>query len=180
MNIFLYSFNSVVHTHYLEIFIKQIVIRNSSCISGRNTGHVKLLLYSFIWFLAFVSALQANRHANFRPGSKGELYLRGNVRSWLPRNDFGRIYHVTLIIQLQRVSAQSARNIVSPVFKTTKLSSVSLALPDKLYWIDLTVHMGIQRNPGPVSSETSAQLQPPLCKSNLPVLIKYLRTELLN
>ena len=24
----LYSFNSVVHTHYLEIFIKQIVIRN--------------------------------------------------------------------------------------------------------------------------------------------------------
>ena len=66
------------------------------------------------------------------------------------------------------------------VFKTTKHGSVSLALPDKLYWIDLTVHMDIQRNPGPVSSEPSAQFQPLLCKSNLPVLIKYSRTELLN
>ena len=28
VNTFLYSSNSVVHTHYLEIFIKQIVIRN--------------------------------------------------------------------------------------------------------------------------------------------------------
>ena len=28
VNTFLYSFNSVVHTHYLEIIIKQIVIRN--------------------------------------------------------------------------------------------------------------------------------------------------------
>ena len=35
VNTFLYSSNSVVHTHYLEIFIKQIVIRNYPCISGR-------------------------------------------------------------------------------------------------------------------------------------------------
>ena len=54
-----------------------------------------------------------------------------------------------------------------------------LALPDRLFWTDLTICVDVQRNPGPFNLENSIQSdQQPLRRLNTSVLLKYSRNEL--
>ena len=92
------------------------------------------------------------------------------------------IYYLNFAAQLKRVNCDSNSNLKFPVSKSTKHGTLTLALPSKLFWTDITIHMDIQRNPGPPLAEFRSVVQTPATNlnSNLPVVdrIKYSRGQL--
>ena len=104
--------------------------------------------------------------------------MQRNLRSWPLRSDFDQNFLVTHRIQLNRVNAQSDKNVASPVFKITKHGLVSFVLPNKLYWADLTIHRDIHRSPGPVNLEIITQSRLPSTNTNPRGLIEHSRSEL--
>ena len=86
---------------------------------------------------------------------------------------------MTFKIQLNRIKADTNKNISGAVVRNTKHGYVLLALPDRLFWIDLTICVDAQRNPGPFNLESRSQSdQQPLRGSNTNVLPKYSGSEL--
>ena len=141
--------------------------------------HANVRLCNFILILALVTVIGVNKNCNFHPGLQNEQNLRKTQQIWLKENDFGLVCYLTSRIEFKRDKASSHKNISSPTSKTTKHDVVPLAVPDKLYWIDLTVHMDIQSNPRPEISDQSHTRRTHL-KSKFPAAIKYSRTGLLN
>jgi hypothetical protein len=142
-------------------------------------GHANVWLCNFILILALVVVIGVSKNCNFRPGLQNEQNLRETQQIWLRENDFGLVYYLTLRIEFKRDGASSHKNISFPITKTAKHGVVTLALPDKLCWIDLTIHMDIHSNPGPEISD-KFHTQRTKLKSKFPAAIKYSRTELLN
>ena len=71
------------------------------------------------------------------------------------------IYYLNFAAQLKRVNCDSNSNLKFPVSKPTKHGTLTLALPSKLLWTDITIHMDIQRNPGPPLAEFRSVVQTP-------------------
>ena len=72
------------------------------------------------------------------------------------RSDFGSFAYLDFHLQFKRVIARSDCHISKPNIRYTKRGCTSLALPGKFFWMDLTVHMDLQRNPGPPFDEFSS------------------------
>lgn len=117
---------------------------------------VTIQLRSITWCLALAAALEVNQIFKY-PSWIREGSVFTNKPSFLAwRSDFDQIFFVTHRIQLNRVNAQTDKNIASPVvIKLANHGLVSLVLPNKLLWTDVTIHMDIHRNPRPLNSETT-------------------------
>lgn len=142
-------------------------------------GHARCWLLIFVRILALGTILKPRIHYYNHPESSR---FTNSLRHHRILSDSDQTYYLTSRIQLNRVNASSHMNISSPALKTTKHGSVTMALPDKLFWTDLTMHMDVQRNPGPVIAKNCRRPSQDsvLRNSNLPVIIKYSRTDLLN
>ena len=91
----------------------------------------------------------------------------------LAQSNFGG-WNLTFRIQFNRIKADSRKNISRTAFKTTKHGYVLLALPDRLFWTDLTVCVDVHGNPGLFNLENSSTQsdQQPLRWSNTNVFKK--------
>ena len=89
-------------------------------------------------------------------------------------SDLSRIFHLPSWIQFKTLNAQSHLNVSTAAIKTTKHGSHVLILPGKFIWLDLTIYMDVQRNPGPEMHENPSQVL------KTPVMIKYSRSEHMN
>ena len=65
------------------------------------------------------------------------------------RSDFGSFAYFNLHLRFKRVIARSDCHILKPIIRSSKRGFTSLALPGKFFWMDLTVYMDVQQNPGP-------------------------------
>ena len=72
------------------------------------------------------------------------------------RSDFASFAYLDFHLQFKRVIAGSDCHISKLIIRSTKQGCTSLALPGKSFWMDLTVHMDVQRNPGPPFDEFSS------------------------
>lgn len=163
--------------NYLEV-LARLYFEKYECIE--MAGHGLSWLCLFFWFLASIPHRKLYIHSYICPRLDNNQFLVADQSLSFLEKDFGEIYFVASRLQLNRVVFQSDKNIVYAIIKTTKHGTVSLALPDRLFWMDLAIYMDIQRNPGPVASENSIQTSFfTFCNSNIPAVIKYSRTELL-
>ena len=65
-----------------------------------------------------------------------------------PRADYARRFYFSISSYFKRRQIRRF-TISAPSYKAYKHGLVTLALPCSLFWMDLTVCMDIQRNPGP-------------------------------
>ena len=109
-------------------------------------GHTISWLRILVQTLALIAVLEPSLYQYVCPKMETFGNLADNLQTWCICNDFSRFF-LTSRIQLNRINASSHLNISTPVLK--KRGSVLLALPDKLIWTDLAIHMDVQKNPGP-------------------------------
>ena len=134
----------------------------------------------FCWIL-FFWALIVSRLFNVCVGKDfvhhSALVSRGAPFS---RSDFGSFAYLTFHLRFKRVAGTSDCNISKPITRSTKRGFTLLPLPGKLFWMDLTVHMDVQKNPGEFSSG-HASLPTPTLDSRIACSgrINYSRGELL-
>jgi len=117
---------------------------------------VTIQLRSITWCLALAAALEVNHIFKYPSWIReGSVFTdKPSFLAW--GSDFDQNFVVTHRIQLNRVNAQTDKNIASPVvIKLTKHGLVSLVSPNKLLWTDVTIHMDIHRNPRPLNAETT-------------------------
>ena len=69
------------------------------------------------------------------------------------RSDFGSFAYFNFHHRFKRVIARSDCHISKPIIRSSKRGFTSLALPGKFFWMDLTVYMDVQQNPGPPFDE---------------------------
>lgn len=50
---------------------------------------------------------------------------------------------------MKRVYANLNSEVAFPAFKATKHETITLVLPGRIFWTDLTTHMDVKANPGP-------------------------------
>ena len=62
---------------------------------------------------------------------------------------FGQIYYIKFRWSFKHVAAQSNKMLNAPLVRVNKHGLVTLELPRKLFWTDLTIHMDVQSNLGP-------------------------------
>ena len=74
----------------------------------------------------------------------------------LSRSDFGSFACLNFHPRFKRVVASSDCHISKPIIRSTKRGCTSLALPRKLFWTYLAVHIDVQCNPGPPFDEFSS------------------------
>jgi hypothetical protein len=107
------------------------------------------VLRNFLWFLLFLSYSGPKFH-NLK---QSKYLLNGLGSGFATATDFdlgfSRLKCIQFCCQLRRVAIQSIYNISLPVYKSSKRGLLCLSLPHHLFWIDLTIYMDIQRNPGP-------------------------------
>lgn len=109
-------------------------------------GHTISWLRVLVQTLALIAVLEPSLYQYVCPKMETFRNLADNLQTWCICNDFSRFF-LTSRIQLNRINASSHLNISTPALK--KRGSVLLALPDKLIWTDLAIHMDVQKNPGP-------------------------------
>ena len=109
-------------------------------------GHTISWLRILVQTLALIAVLEPSLYQYVCPKMETFGNLADNLQTWCICNDFSRFF-LTSRIQLNRINASSHLNISTPALK--KRGSVLLALPDKLIWTDLAIHMDVQKNPGP-------------------------------
>ena len=68
-------------------------------------------------------------------------------------NCFKRFYYIKIRWSFNRVVAQSNQMLKIPLVGVDKHELVTLELTEKLFGIDLAIHMDVQSNPGPCSIE---------------------------
>lgn len=99
------------------------------------------------------------------------------------RRHFTQIYATTFKTSIKHLKGESSTNLPSPILKSTKHGYVTLALPERTFLVDLTVHMDIKANPGPETQEIQKNRIGQLCldlNSCTTGTIRYSRNELLN
>ena len=137
-------------------------------------GHSQIWLRILLFYLTLGVSLRPQAYSS----ANKLLYDKKEYRFSLGRSNFSG-WNLTFRIQLNRIEADSNKNISRAVFRTTKHGYVLLALPDRLFWIDLTICVDVQRNPGPFNLESCTWSdQQPLRGSNTNVLPKYSGNEL--
>ena len=55
----------------------------------------------------------------------------------------------------------SFNEVTFPAFKDTKHGTVTLVLPARIFWTDLTIHMDVKANPGPGIDKVNVTLWKP-------------------
>ena len=100
------------------------------------------------------------------------------------RSYFGSFVYLNFHLRFKHFAVTSDCHVSKPIIRSTKRGSTSLALPRKFFWMDLTVHMDVQKNPGPPFDEFScgyASLPTPILNSRSAYSgrINYSRWELL-
>ena len=71
---------------------------------------------------------------------------------------FERFHHIKIRWSFNRVMTQSNRMLRTPLIRgNIKHGLVTLELPRKLFWSDVTIHMDEQSNPGPCSIENCSK-----------------------
>jgi hypothetical protein len=78
-------------------------------------------------------------------------------------------YRPIEITTTKRSSIQSKFNIILPVQKASKRGLTFLALSDKLFVIDVTVYLDVQKNPGPEMEASTTRLNMTHMHLNIPV-----------
>ena len=118
-----------------------------------------------------ITKLQSSKNFCYLSSINGESIALG-TRNFLPFP--GLLFRPSLKRIESRVHA-----INYSISKISKHGSTMLILPGHLFWLDLTIHMDIQCNPGPERLENSQinHLQPSDNSSSH--IIKYTRSELL-
>ena len=111
-------------------------------------GHIISWLHILVRILALLAVLESSSYQYECPKLKTFGKIADNLQTSRICNNFSRFF-LTSRIQFNRINASSHLNVSTPALKTTKRGSVLLALPDKLFWSDLTIHMDVQKNPGP-------------------------------
>ena len=69
------------------------------------------------------------------------------------RRYFTEIYATIFKTSIKHFKGVSSTNLRSPISKSTKHGNVILALPERIFLVDLTAHMDIKANPGPETQE---------------------------
>lgn len=72
-------------------------------------------------------------------------------------NCFEQFYYIKIRWSFNRVVAQSNQMLKIPLVGVDKHGLITLELTQKLFWIDLTIHMDVQSNPGPCSKFSCAK-----------------------
>ena len=94
-----------------------------------------------------------------------------------------RFFAVTLKAVFKRNEGETNSNLNLPISRTTRHGTTVLALPSRVFWMDLTLHMDIESNPDPeedaVATRRESSLEPYLnyCATTT---IAYSRNQLLN
>ena len=70
---------------------------------------------------------------------------------------FERFYYIKIRWSSNRAVAQSNQTLEIALVRVNKHGQVTLELPRKLFWMDLTIHMDVQSNPGPQSIENCSK-----------------------
>ena len=84
------------------------------------------------------------------------------------RSDFGSFAYLNFHLRFKHVAVTSDCHVSKPIIRSTQRDCTSLALPRKFVWMDLMVHMDVQKNPGPPFDEFScgyASLPTPILNS---------------
>jgi len=89
--------------------------------------------------------------------SKDSVHHSALVARGVPfsRSDFGSFAYLNFHLRFKHVAVTSDCHVSKPIIRSTKRGCTSLALPRKFFWMDLTVHMDVQKNPGPPFDEFS-------------------------
>ena len=100
------------------------------------------------------------------------------------RSIFGHLYYMNFRAAMKRIYANSNSEVTFPAFKATKHGTVTLVLPARIFWTDLTIHMDFKANPGPGIDKVNVTLWKPSSirsqfKSSSAV-INYSRTQVLS
>ena len=75
-----------------------------------------------------------------------------------------RFFAVTLKVVFKRNEGETNSNLNLPISRTTRHGTTVLALPSRVFWMYLTLHMDIEANPGPeedaVATRRKSSLEP--------------------
>ena len=75
-----------------------------------------------------------------------------------------RFFAVTLKVVFKRNEGETNSNLNLPISRTTRHGTTVLALPSRVFWMDLTLDMDIEANPGPeedaVATRRKSSLEP--------------------
>ena len=75
-----------------------------------------------------------------------------------------RFFAVTLKVVFKRNEGETNSNWNLPISRTTRHGTTVLALPSRVFWMYLTLHMDIEANPGPeedaVATRRKSSLEP--------------------
>ena len=145
------------------------------------TGHTISWLRILVGILALIAVLESSSYQYECPKLETFGKISDNLQTWRICNDFSSFFF-TSRIQFNRMNASSHLNVSTPALKTTKRGSVLLALPDKSFWSGLTIHMDVQKNPGPgVDKNCLGRIQDcTLRNSTASATINYSRPEISN
>ena len=137
----------------------------------------KLIVLSQLWPVLF-----CNRNLKLTSESISFCDRPDIVDLYLPSWSFGTSYFINFQVVFTSVKARSFSELVNPACKSTKHGIILLALPSRLYKIDLTIHMDIKGNPGPERNKNNARSRnqscPPCCsrqtnRSRKPLSVLY-------
>ena len=147
---------------------------------SKMAGRTFSVLCKFIALLQLLPVLFCNRSLKLTPESISFCERPEIAVLHHPTLSFGPFYFINFHAVLTSVKARSNSELVNHVCKATKHGIV--ALPSRLYKIDLTIHMDIKGNPGPERNENDAlsrnQRCPPCCshqtnRSRKPLSVLY-------
>ena len=65
-----------------------------------------------------------------------------------PALSVGPLYYINFRAAFRCVEASSNARRIYPVLKASKHGMVTLALPNRLFWMDLNIYMDVESNPG--------------------------------
>ena len=75
-----------------------------------------------------------------------------------------RFFAVTLKVVFKRNEGETNSNLNLPISRTTRHGTTVLALPSRVFWMYLTLHMDIEANPSPeedaVATRRKSSLEP--------------------
>ena len=150
--------------------------------------HVGCMLFSKALFYPMFSRFSGVVAGEVRLPSEPE---QRSPDSWRPYGGFlrhdssipTRFFAVTLKVVFKRNEGETNSNLNLPISRTTRHGTTVLALPSRVFWMDLTLHMDIEANPGPEEDAVATRRESSL-ESYLnyyaTTTIAYSRNQLLN
>ena len=131
--------------------------------------HVGCTLFSKALFYPMFSRFSCVVAGEVRLPSEPE---QRSPDSWRPYGGFlrhdssipTRFFAVTIKVVFKRNEGETNSNLNLPISRTTRHGTTVLALPSRVFWMDLTLHMDIEANPGPegdaVATRRKSSLEP--------------------